>query len=115
MVIGLVNGILGFNFAGNNHAIIGYVIVTTLMGIFVTSCLHLKKRRQRHKEAYNSAAAQNFRQGTMEPQYGGYYGAGGAGNDVPLQRVGGGGGGGGGSGGYYAPPSGPPPQYGPAS
>jgi hypothetical protein len=111
IVIGLVNGILGLNFAGNKRAIIGYVIVTLLMCIFVMSCLYLKKRRSMRKEAYTSAAAQNFRQGTMEPQYagvvegdGGYYGAGGAGNDVPLQRVGGGG--------YYAPPSGPPPQYG---
>jgi hypothetical protein len=112
IVIGLVNGILGLNFAGNNRAIIGYVIVATLMGIILTSGLYLKKRRRVRKEAYTSAAAQNFRQGTTEPQYagvvggdGGYYGAGGAGNDVPLQRVGG-------AGGYYAPPSGPPPQYG---
>ena len=47
------------------------------------------------KGAFNSAVAQNFRSGTMEPQYAGvvggdgsYYGAGGAaGHDVPLQQV----------------------------
>ena len=124
--IGLINGILGFNFTGNNRAIIGYIIIITLMVIFVSTCLYLKKRRRVRKEAFNSAAAQNFRQGTMEPQYAGvvggdgsYYGAGGAGQDVPLQRVplqreqsghgqsqee------------YYAPPGGPPPppQYGSA-
>jgi hypothetical protein len=123
IAIGLINGILGFNFAGNNHAIIGFIIVTTLMVIFVSTCLYLKKRRRMRKEAFNSAAAQNFRQGTMEPQYAGvvggdgsYYGAGGAGNDMPLQQVpfnreqsgygqsqee------------YYPPPGGPPPpQYG---
>jgi hypothetical protein len=93
------------------------------MVIFVSTCLYLKKRRRVRKEAYNSASAQNFRQGTMEPQYAGivegdgsYYGAGGAGNDVPLQRVPltrGQSGHGQDQEGYYPPPSGPPPpQYG---
>jgi hypothetical protein len=121
IAIGLINGIIGFTFAGDDHAIIPYVILTTFMVIILTTGLYLKKRRRVRKGAFNSAAAQNFRNGTMEPQYGdvvggdgSYYGAGGAaGHDVPLQRVplqgeerpsqde------------YYAPPSGPPPpQYG---
>ena len=124
IAIGLINGIIGLNFAGDNHAIIGYIIITTFMVIILTTGLYLKKRRRVRKGAFNSAAAQNFRNGTMEPQYAGvvggdgsYYGAGGAaGHDVPLQPVqfqreesgygqsqdt------------YYAPPNGPPPpQYG---
>src|SRR2546423_5141966 len=53
IVIGLINGILGFHFAGNNYAIIGYVIITTLMVVFVSTCLYLKKRRQVRKGAFN--------------------------------------------------------------
>ena len=75
------------------------------------------------KGAFNSTAAQNFRNGTMEPQYAGvvgrdgsYYGAGGATeHDVPLQQVPlqrEESGYGQSQDGYYAPPSGPPPQYG---
>ena len=123
IAIGLINGILGLNFAGDNHAIIPYVIMTTFMVIILTAGLYLKKRRRVRKGAFNSAAAQNFRNGTMEPQYAGvvsgdgsYYGAGGpAGHDVPLQQVPlqrEESGYGQSQDGYYAPPSGPPPQYG---
>lgn len=66
-----------------NFAIIGYIIVVLLMVVFVTTLLFFKRRRQHRKDAMNSVAAQNFRQGNMEPQYAGVQAA----DSVPLQRV----------------------------
>jgi uncharacterized membrane protein YfcA len=80
--IGIVNGALGFNFAGNNRAIIGYAVVVVLMVIFVTTLMFFKKRRTRRKNAMNSTAAQNFREGALEPIYDPMR----AGEPVPLQR-----------------------------
>lgn len=116
--VGLVNGILGFRFAGNNRAIIGYVIVVTIMVGLVSLVMMMKKRRSLRKNAMMTPAAQNFRQGHAE---GGYMPP----NDeaaVPLQdyQTGYSGAGGdmgaahgppptyGEAGGYYAPPPGRP-------
>ena len=93
--IGLVNGALGLNFAGKNLAIIGYAVVVLLMVIFVSTLMLCAKRRQRRKEAMNTPAAFNFREGQTE----GAIGPGG--EPVPLQRVP-----------YQGYDSGPPPQYG---
>jgi hypothetical protein len=43
IAIGLINGIIGLNFAGDNRAIIAYVILTTSMVIILTTGLYLKK------------------------------------------------------------------------
>lgn len=67
--IGLVNGVLGFRFAGNNHAIIGYIVIVLIMVIIVTSLTMLKKRRSQRKNAMMTPAAQNFRQGQAEGVY----------------------------------------------
>jgi len=84
VALGLINAIVGFNFAGDNRAIIPLVIVATLVTIFVGTVTYLKRRNSVRKQAMNSAAAENFRQGQMEPQYTGQYG----GPAIPLQSYG---------------------------
>ena len=68
ILLGLINGVVGLNFAGNNRAIIAYALVVLLMIIFVSTLLFLKKRRQMKKIATATPAADNFRQGQMELQ-----------------------------------------------
>lgn len=117
MSIGLINGILGFQFAGNTHAIIGYIILTTLMLILVSVVMMMKKRRSQRKNAMMTPAAQNFRQGQAESAYVApqqdeaavplrdyrteYTGSGGDIGTAPPPAYGD-------AGGYYAPPAGPP-------
>ena len=69
VTVGLVNGILGFQFAGNNYAIIGYIIVVLLMVLFVSLIVLFKRRRSQRKNAMMTPAAQNFRQGQNEGAY----------------------------------------------
>ena len=64
--MGLVNVCVGFSFAGNNKAIIGFVIITILMIIVVTSTILLKRRRKMKRQAMNTPAAMNFREGQRD-------------------------------------------------
>lgn len=67
--VGVINGVLGFHFAGNNRAIIGYVVIVIIIAIIVTSLTLMKKRRSQRKNAMMTPAAQNFRQGQAEGVY----------------------------------------------
>ena len=67
--VGLLNGILGFRFAGSTRGIIGYIVVVILMATFVTLVMMMKKRRSMRKNAMMTPAAQNFRQGQAEGVY----------------------------------------------
>ena len=101
---GLVQCAVGFHFARNDRGIIGFVVITVIMLVFVSSIVFFARRRKSRRQAYNTAAAQNFREGQGQeqaqgqgqyfPQYVGQEG-------VPLQQYGGGGG----------PPNGRPEPY----
>jgi uncharacterized membrane protein YtjA (UPF0391 family) len=67
--VGIVNGVLGFRFAGNNRAIIGYIVFVIIIAIIVSSLTMLKRRRSQRKNALMTPAAQNFRQGQAEDGY----------------------------------------------
>lgn len=67
--VGLVNGVLGLRFAGNDHAIIGYLVVVIIMVIILSLLTLLKRRRSQRKNALMTPAAQNFRQGQAEAGY----------------------------------------------
>jgi hypothetical protein len=87
IVLGLVNCAIGFHFAGDNYAIIGFAVTTALMIIVVGSLVFCTRRRRVRREAMNTPAAQNFRQGQMEPQFAGPFGFQQE-EDVPLQPYG---------------------------
>jgi hypothetical protein len=60
VLTGLVNGFLGFNFAGNNRYQIVYGLLILIVGLSLGGLLLMKNRWQRKKEALGSAAAGNF-------------------------------------------------------
>lgn len=62
ILFGIVNGAIGFNFAGRHGYTIIYSLIVVIMIIGCLSIWLLKRRRQRKKEAMTSTAAQNFRQ-----------------------------------------------------
>jgi uncharacterized membrane protein len=68
ILLGLINVCVGFNFAGNRRPIIAFVVVTLLMIIFVTGITLWSRRRKMRKEAMNTPAAMNFREGQATPQ-----------------------------------------------
>ncbi|RMZ78317.1 hypothetical protein DV737_g3934, partial [Chaetothyriales sp. CBS 132003] len=61
--LGLINVCVGFHFAGHNRPIIGFVIVTIIMSIIVSTAIMVKRRRAVRKAAVNTPAAMNFREG----------------------------------------------------
>lgn len=64
ITLGFINACIGFAWAGMGRAIIGYVIFDLLVFIIVGSLVFLKKKRKMRKQAMNSNAAHNFREGT---------------------------------------------------
>ncbi|RMZ78345.1 hypothetical protein DV738_g3863, partial [Chaetothyriales sp. CBS 135597] len=63
ITLGLVNVCIGFNFAGNNKPIIGFIVLIIIMVIIVSSSILIKRRRAVRKAALNTPAAMNFREG----------------------------------------------------
>ncbi|ETN37520.1 uncharacterized protein HMPREF1541_07142 [Cyphellophora europaea CBS 101466] len=61
--LGLVNAVVGFRFAGHYRPIIGFVILTILIFTGITALILLKRRRAMRKQAMNTPAAMNFREG----------------------------------------------------
>ena len=75
ILCGIVNGALGFNFAGRNGYVVVYIVIVVIMIIGSVGVWYMRRRRLRRKEAMTSAAAQNFRQGDIPlNQYGQYGG-----------------------------------------
>ena len=66
MSLGLANVCVGLNFAGNNRPIIGFVIIMIAMLIFVTGAVFFSRRRKQRKQAMNTPAAMNFREGQRQ-------------------------------------------------
>ena len=91
VLLGLVNVCVGFNFAGNNRPIIAFVVVSVLVGLFVTGVVLMVRRRRMRKQAMTTPAAMNFREGQAQGHQSG--GPGGApeartasgGPAIPLQ------------------------------
>lgn len=69
ILLGLINVCVGFNFAGNRRPIIAFVVVTILMIIFVAGVVLFARRRKMRKDAMNTPAAMNFREGQAAPAY----------------------------------------------
>lgn len=61
--MGLVNVIIGFRFAGTYRPIIGFCIVTVLVFTGIAALILLKRRRNMRKQAMQTPAAMNFREG----------------------------------------------------
>ena len=87
IALGLVNACVGFNFAGNNRPIIGLVIITIAMVLFVTGAVLLSRRRKQKKQAMNTPAAINFREGQRQEgmQHAAPQQAAGHGPAIPMQ------------------------------
>ena len=69
---GIVNGAIGFHFAGRDVHIIPYVVVIVAVAIAMAAALFFKMRKQRRTQPMNTAAAQNFR--TADVPLGQYHG-----------------------------------------
>lgn len=82
--LGSVNAIIGFFWVGLRGAAIGYIAFSLFIMLIVLSLVFLKNRRKVRRQAMNSTAAFNFREGQeqnvpmqpMGPQHGPveYYG-----------------------------------------
>ncbi|KAK5093029.1 hypothetical protein LTR70_000504 [Exophiala xenobiotica] len=63
ILLGFINACTGLAWVGIPRAIIGYTIFNLLVVIVVASLVMLKKKRKMRREAMNSNAAHNFREG----------------------------------------------------
>jgi len=64
ILLGFVNACIGLAWVGIPRAIIGYTVFNLLVVIVVGSLVLMKKKRKMRRDAMNSNAAQNFREGT---------------------------------------------------
>lgn len=76
--LGSVNACIGFAWVGLRGAAIGYILFSLFIMLVVLSLVFLKNRRKMRRNAMNSTAAFNFREG--QGQYG---------QNVPMQPMGG--------------------------
>ncbi|EXJ76840.1 hypothetical protein A1O3_10485 [Capronia epimyces CBS 606.96] len=65
--LGLVNGLVGLHFAGNHPGLAGFAIVSVAIAAGVVSVGIIFRRRKVRKEAMNTPAAVNFREGQTDP------------------------------------------------
>lgn len=64
ITLGFINACIGLAWAGLRRAIIGYTIFNLLVVIVVSSLVVMKRRSKMKRQAMNSSAAYNFREGT---------------------------------------------------
>ena len=63
ILLGFINACIGLAWAGRKIAIAGYTVFSLLVWIVVLSLVFWKKKRNMRRQAANSTAAQNFRDG----------------------------------------------------
>ena len=70
VLLGLANAGYGFHFAGSTSGLLGFIVIATLMILFVVTVTLVLRRRKNRRDVYGSAAARNFREGHGEQQQG---------------------------------------------
>ena len=77
ILFGVVNGALGFSFAGHHNYMVVYIVIVVIMICGTGALWFMRRRKQKRKEAMTSNAAQNFHQSEIPMntygQYGGWY------------------------------------------
>ncbi|KAI9814681.1 MAG: hypothetical protein M1832_005680 [Thelocarpon impressellum] len=68
ILLGMVNGAVGLNFAGSNRRLIPYGLGIVFLALIFSGLLLLKRKKEQRKALYNTARAQNFQEGLAEQQ-----------------------------------------------